>query len=281
MSTSETPASNSNASKKRKRDDGKHGKRVKLTSTSEKTAVAAPIDTSGEGETASHPTIPSGDRSSQHDSDLVDAPSSGEAQPQNKGDDKAMPSPEPRVHRRKLAPPRPWPTVPPSASATGPRSAFREGKNYICITNKTKLGAYMRRCKELVIEDGFKTLHLSAMGAAIPKLLQLTMALPPILPFAGDEISIETTTGTVEVQDEILPEDEDQDIQYEAREKSTLLVILKIGNGEFEGSKAKGRKGKSAPGSGKNKGVSKAQSKPPGAVSEFVVFEEPEQDIEI
>lgn len=55
---------------------------------------------------------------------------------------------------RKLSPRRPFPTVPTSVSATGPRSAHTEGKNYICITRRTQLGAYLRRCKELVLKDG-------------------------------------------------------------------------------------------------------------------------------
>lgn len=56
---------------------------------------------------------------------------------------------------RKLEPPRPFPTVPTSVSATGPRSAHTEGKNYITVTRKTKLGAYLRRCKDLFINDGY------------------------------------------------------------------------------------------------------------------------------
>jgi hypothetical protein len=56
--------------------------------------------------------------------------------------------------RNKLKPPRPFPTVPTSVSATGPRSAHHEGKNYICVTRRTSLGAYMRRCKDLIIKDG-------------------------------------------------------------------------------------------------------------------------------
>lgn len=58
------------------------------------------------------------------------------------------------VRIRKLAPQRPFPTVPTSVSATGPRSAHVEGKNYICITRKTPLGAYLRRCKDVVLKDG-------------------------------------------------------------------------------------------------------------------------------
>lgn len=55
---------------------------------------------------------------------------------------------------RKLVPPRPFPTVPTSVSATGPRSAHTEGKNHICVTRRTELGAYLRRCKDVFMKDG-------------------------------------------------------------------------------------------------------------------------------
>ncbi|KAL1742775.1 hypothetical protein HDZ31DRAFT_65654 [Schizophyllum fasciatum] len=137
--------------------------------------------------------------------------------------------------RNKLAPPRPWPTVARADSATGPRSAHKEGKNFICVTRKTGLGAYLRRCKDLVLKDGYKTLHLSAMGAAIPHLVQLSVALPPILPYDASEVHSNVTTGTVHVHDEIVPDDEDEDITYEKRGKSTLMIVLKIGDGEYDG----------------------------------------------
>lgn len=62
---------------------------------------------------------------------------------------------KPRQNIRKLVPPRPFPTVPTSVSATGPRSAHKEGKNYICLTRKTPLGAYLRRCKDVILKDGY------------------------------------------------------------------------------------------------------------------------------
>lgn len=153
---------------------------------------------------------------------------------------------------RKLVPPRPFPTVPTSVSATGPRSAHTEGKNHICITRRTELGAYLRRCKDVFLKDGcaliiypafpmfltmldrYKTLHLSAMGAAIPHLMQLALSLPAILPFPQDEIRTEILTGTVEVQDELVPEDEDEDISYRTRGKSSVSIIIKIGDGVDE-----------------------------------------------
>jgi len=68
---------------------------------------------------------------------------------------------KPKHKIKKLVPPRPFPTVPTSVSATGPRSAHKEGKNYICLTRKTPLGAYLRRCKEVIMKDGSVPLHLS------------------------------------------------------------------------------------------------------------------------
>jgi len=61
---------------------------------------------------------------------------------------------QPRKRINKLDPPRPFPVVPTSVSDTGPRSSHREGKNMICLTRKTSLGTYMRRCKNVILKDG-------------------------------------------------------------------------------------------------------------------------------
>ena len=121
------------------------------------------------------------------------------------------------------------------------------------------------------------------MGAAIPHLLKLTCALPPILPFPQDEIHHTVTTGTVEVQDEVLPENDDDDITYETRGKSTLSIVLKIGDGIFEGDKTGSRKyaggkGGKAPDPKRNKGKKgKGKEILDDGPSE-IVFEEPEQE---
>lgn len=194
-----------------------------------------------------------------------------------------------RVKINKLAAPRPFPAVAASASATGPCSSHTEGKNYICLTRKTSLGAYMRRCKNLVVNDGYvaplllrlkcdpitnysryKTLHLHAAGAAIPLLLQLTCAFPSISPFSRDEIHTEISTGTVEVRDEIIPEDEEEDIAYRTRAKSTLYVIIRIGDGLSEEEVTEHLKS------------SKPRSKPKKSTKrrEILVYKEPEQEQE-
>lgn len=65
---------------------------------------------------------------------------------------------KPKYKIKKLVPPRPFPTVPTSVSATGPRSTHSEGKNLICITRKTPLAAYLRRCKDVILKDGYASL---------------------------------------------------------------------------------------------------------------------------
>ena len=162
-------------------------------------------------------------------------------QPNQPGTEKEVQQPRRRI--RKLVPPRPWPINPAADNPTGPRSA-KEGKNYISLTRKTPIGAYMRRCKALFLDDGYvrsfsspyitfmycsyTSIYLSAMGAAIPNLMQLACSLPGILPYPRNEINMEVVTGTVEVQDEILPDSLDEDMAYNTRCKSTLKVTFTL-----------------------------------------------------
>ncbi|PFH52484.1 hypothetical protein AMATHDRAFT_140204 [Amanita thiersii Skay4041] len=172
---------------------------------------------------------------------------------------------------RKLVPPRPWPSVFPSDNATGPRSSHTAGKNYICLTRKTNLGSYMRRCKDLVLNDGYSSIHLSAMGAAIPHLMQLVCALPGILPFSRDKIQVEMTTGTVEVQDEVTPDDAEEDIAYQTRSKSTLTVVLTV-DGNVGRVMSKKRRKLNAEANGKRKHERHSTQK------RAVVLKEPDQE---
>jgi len=72
------------------------------------------------------------------------------------------------------------------------------------------------------------------MGAAIPICLTLAASLPDILPFSPSQTKTEISTGTVQVRDEIVPENDDEDISYADRSKSTVSVTLTIGDGVDE-----------------------------------------------
>lgn len=133
-----------NATRKRKLGSGSEnvaGKRLKLTTASGSTAVTvAPVDTS---ETNTIQPL----------TEVSDVQNPGDAQQQRVDTADSVGPKRPRIN--KLVPPRPFPTVPTSVSATGPRSAHKEGKNFICLTRKTPLGSYMRRCKDVILKDGY------------------------------------------------------------------------------------------------------------------------------
>jgi hypothetical protein len=117
------------------------------------------------------------------------------------------------------------------------------------------------------------------MGAAIPLLLQLMCALPHILPFAKDEIKTEITTGTCGVEDEVLPDDDYEDISVRERSKSTLLVVLTIGHGAFEGDTSGPLKriGKFLSSAARGASGAKSKGKPAQTAVE-VVYAEPDQE---
>lgn len=63
----------------------------------------------------------------------------------------------------KLTPARPGPKVPASSNATGPYSSQVEGKNLVCVTRRVELGAYLRRCVDLVKKDGYDLMFFYAI----------------------------------------------------------------------------------------------------------------------
>ncbi|KAG8831320.1 hypothetical protein FRC17_003273 [Serendipita sp. 399] len=128
----------------------------------------------------------------------------------------------------KLAPQRPYPTVPTSSSATGPKSKRKEGNNKICVTRRTTLGAYLSQCRNLFVKQGYTELYLSAMGAAIPHAVMLATSLPDILPFDTQEIKTSITTGSVKILDEVIPVDEDDEGGLQARIKPSIEIIIRV-----------------------------------------------------
>ncbi|KAG2138962.1 hypothetical protein DEU56DRAFT_329922 [Suillus clintonianus] len=183
----------------------------------------------------------------------------------------AAPNNRPRI--RKLAPPRPFPTVALSAPATAPRSLHTEGKNNICVTRRTKLAAYLRRCKALILEDGFKEIRLSAMGAAIPHLALLAVSLPQIVP---GELSVEVQTGSVDVFDQMLEGSEDEDSggndeEFKMRVKSTMHVIIRVGGSGDPKTISNSAKGTASAGQSE-------ESVQPPEQPEQIILQEPEQE---
>jgi len=153
-----------NAPRKRKLDslnNDDNGKRLKMTSSAEPNTLIQPSPM----QQMTTSTVES--KPAKSGTDPVQRKADVESKKRGKGKEKETPSapakpPPTRPRINKLVPPRPFPTVPTSVSATGPRSSHREGKNMICLTRKTSLSTYMRRCKNVILDDGY-VLALDAM----------------------------------------------------------------------------------------------------------------------
>ncbi|KZO90390.1 hypothetical protein CALVIDRAFT_542716 [Calocera viscosa TUFC12733] len=173
--------------------------------------------------------------------------------------DNAPTSPKPaNAPKKKGMPPTPAPSKGPLApparisKLNPPKPAIQEGdKTTICVTRKTKLGAYLRRCRKL-FDEGHTSITLHAMGAAIPHLALLATSLPLVLP--GGVLRQEVTTNTVTCVDEIEPEDEDIEGGLRKREKAGLRVVLwmREERAKQDGTKGRGkrRNGMGKPGRG-------------------------------
>ncbi|KAL8293786.1 hypothetical protein RQP46_000487 [Phenoliferia psychrophenolica] len=93
-------------------------------------------------------------------------------------------------------------------------------------------GGYLKKGVASFVERGATKLTVHAMGAAIPLALSLAMAIRDAVPGGtpdedGDgAVKMEVRTGTFDVSDEITPEDDDEDVVYQTRSKSTISVDL-------------------------------------------------------
>lgn len=105
------------------------------------------------------------------------------------------------------------------------------------------------------------------MGAAIPICLTLVESLPDILPHGSDRFRTEISTGTVQVRDEIIPEDDDEDMSYAIRSKSTVTVIFVVEDGANEMRPAK-----------RHAAHGEKRHKKKGNKKHEIVLSEPDQD---
>ncbi|BGP25286.1 hypothetical protein JCM10295v2_004209 [Rhodotorula toruloides] len=104
---------------------------------------------------------------------------------------------------------------------------------------------YLKMGVKAFVERGCTTITLHALGAAIPLCLSLALAIRDALPageppgpFASSaegadgadsgNVRMEVVTGSKIVHDEVTPADEDEDLVYQSRTKSTVSVTLSL-----------------------------------------------------
>ncbi|GAA93504.1 uncharacterized protein L969DRAFT_51873 [Mixia osmundae IAM 14324] len=98
------------------------------------------------------------------------------------------------------------------------------------ITRKSSFAFYLRKGVTSFRDEGVVVVQLHALGAAIPMALSLALAIPDALPCGSAGLETQIKTGSIELQDEIIPPDdrEDLDIQTQTRTKSTVEVTMRL-----------------------------------------------------
>ncbi|KAK4057170.1 hypothetical protein OIO90_001665 [Microbotryomycetes sp. JL221] len=107
---------------------------------------------------------------------------------------------------------------------------------HLWVTRRKGMGfaGYLKRACRAIIDRGVTTLTLTAMGAAIPLALSLALAIKDNLSPSNhldnnnknETIQMQIKTNSCNVQDEITPQDQDQDLIYQTRTKSTIEINL-------------------------------------------------------
>ncbi|KDE06146.1 hypothetical protein MVLG_03561 [Microbotryum lychnidis-dioicae p1A1 Lamole] len=156
------------------------------------------------------------------------------------------------------------------AKISGPSKDLNDGKDeeeiWVKLKNGLGIGGYLKRGVGAFRDRRCRCLSIHGMGAAIPLALSLGLAIRDALPGGSSDaemssVQMEVTTGSVEVSDEITPEDEDDDLLYQNRIKSTVSIQLSVrdvmprsgprfdlkGRGRGVGPNARGRKRRGGP----------------------------------
>ncbi|GAA5826491.1 hypothetical protein JCM11251_002395 [Rhodosporidiobolus azoricus] len=141
--------------------------------------------------------------------------------------------------------------------------------------NGMGFAGYLKKGVGAFVDRGCTSLSINAMGAAIPLALTLALAVrdaipggePARLPGGSDEeaeagqeevVKMEVRTGSKVVRDEITPEDDDEDMIYQTRTKSTVEIELSIASSLASslGQPGGGEKGRRGGGQGGRGGAS-------------------------
>ncbi|OWZ37732.1 hypothetical protein C366_04617 [Cryptococcus neoformans Tu401-1] len=109
------------------------------------------------------------------------------------------------IHPSHKAPTVPLKPLQGVSKTRGDAGKAGHGRECIFVTRKTALGALMGRCRSLVVDEGYTSLTLYALGPAISHALLLLHALLDLLPYPKGEKGMwyEIRTGSVECVDEV------------------------------------------------------------------------------
>ncbi|KAJ1842087.1 hypothetical protein LPJ70_003965 [Coemansia sp. RSA 2708] len=91
--------------------------------------------------------------------------------------------------------------------------------------DRRKFNSFMRRARKLLVERNYPSITIHGLGAAIPTAIKLATALKASV---GEQVTMETTTHTVTLYDDIVLQDESADISTQARQNSAVQIKMAL-----------------------------------------------------
>ncbi|KAI9287886.1 hypothetical protein BC943DRAFT_319043 [Umbelopsis sp. AD052] len=93
----------------------------------------------------------------------------------------------------------------------------------IYVSNKSSFVAQLARAKKLLLLQECASITIHGLGASIEKSIQLALKLQVEL---SDQVELKCTTGTVELVDDIIPEDMEEDLKTQTRNNSAVHIVV-------------------------------------------------------
>ncbi|RGB25871.1 hypothetical protein C1646_722641 [Rhizophagus diaphanus] len=95
----------------------------------------------------------------------------------------------------------------------------------IYVSRKSNFKGQLFRAKKLLMEDGHPSITIHGLGAAIQRSINLVLALNDL---THNQIIYKTTTSTVQLVDDIIPDDDDKDLESQIRQNSAVHIQVSL-----------------------------------------------------
>ncbi|KAJ2709157.1 hypothetical protein H4R19_004398 [Coemansia spiralis] len=116
----------------------------------------------------------------------------------------------------------------PSSGAIKKRKPLRPSTSRadIYVTReRRRFNGHVRRARKLLFERNYPFITIHGLGAAIPCAIKLATTVRASL---GDQTTMDVSTDTVTLYDDVIPEDADTDISTQMRQNSAVHITMAL-----------------------------------------------------
>ncbi|KAJ2898874.1 hypothetical protein GGI21_000545 [Coemansia aciculifera] len=88
-----------------------------------------------------------------------------------------------------------------------------------------KFQSHVNRARKLLLNRNYPSVTIHGLGAAIPQAIKISNAVKASL---GDQTTMDVTTDTVNMYDDIVPADPSEDIVTQVRQNSAIHIRMTL-----------------------------------------------------